>query len=239
MQNNTKTNFFILGVFIFLGLSSLGYFLTTAVNEYRTYDRTVSVKGLSEKEVKADIVIWPIQYQIATNDINELYEKLENSNSKVEKFLLDNSISKDEITFSTPTIIDRLAQSYSTTNKAEFRYSATQIITVYSQNIDGVRGLKNKLSSLGKEGIVFSGNDYMARTEYIYTKLNDIKPSMIEEATKNARTVAEKFANDSKSKLGKIKTAYQGQFSVSQRDKNNPHIKKIRIVSTIVYYLND
>lgn len=239
MQNSTKTNFFILGVFIFLGLSSLGYFLTTAVNEYRTYDRTVSVKGLSEKEVKADIVIWPIQYQIATNDINELYEKLENSNSKVEKFLLDNSISKDEITFSTPTIIDRLAQSYSTTNKAEFRYSATQIITVYSKNIDGVRGLKNKLSSLGKEGIVFSGNDYMARTEYIYTKLNDIKPSMIEEATKNARTVAEKFANDSKSKLGKIKTAYQGQFSVSQRDKNNPHIKKIRVVSTVVYYLND
>ena len=71
------------------------------------------------------------------------------------------------------------------------------------------------------------------------TKLNEIKPSMIEEATSNARAVAQKFAQDSNSKLGKIKKASQGQFEVASRDKNSDHIKNIRIVSTIEYYLAD
>ena len=95
------------------------------------------------------------------------------------------------------------------------------------------------LSSLGKKGIVFSASNYETRTEYIFSKLNDIKPEMIEEATNNAREVAQKFATDSQSRLGKIKRAYQGQFTISDRDNNNPHIKKVRVVSTVEYYLAD
>jgi len=238
MQTN-KINFFILGIFIFLGLSSLGYFLTSAVVEYKQYDRIVKVKGLSEKEFEADIVIWPIQYQIATNSIEELYSLLDKNNKKIEEFLVKNGIENKEITFSSPNIVDRSAQQYGGNIKAEYRYSASEIVTVYSKNIQGVREVKSTLSSLGKQGIVFSGNDYQARTEYIFTRLNAIKPEMIEEATKNARVVAQKFADDSNSKLGKIKKASQGQFSISQRDKNNPHIKKIRVVSTVEYYLVD
>ena len=96
-----------------------------------------------------------------------------------------------------------------------------------------------ELSVLGKQGIVIRGHDYENRTEYLFTGLNDIKPDMIEEATRNARVVAEKFAADSDSSLGKIKQARQGQFSISDRDQNNPHMKKIRVVSTIEYYLSD
>ena len=77
------------------------------------------------------------------------------------------------------------------------------------------------------------------KTEYSFTKLNDIKPEMIEEATKNAREAAEKFAQDSDSKLGKIKKASQGQFSISDRDSNTPYIKSVRVVSSIDYFLND
>ena len=95
------------------------------------------------------------------------------------------------------------------------------------------------LSELGKKGIAFIGSNYENEPEYIFSRLNEVKPEMIEEATKNAREVAEKFAADSKSKLGKIKNAIQGQFSIESRDKNNPHIKKIRVVSTVVYYLSD
>ena len=95
------------------------------------------------------------------------------------------------------------------------------------------------LSELGKQGIVFTGGNYQSATEYIFTRLNEVKPEMIEEATRKAREVAEKFASDSNSALGKIKKASQGQFSISERDKNNPHIKKIRVVSTIEYYLSD
>lgn len=97
----------------------------------------------------------------------------------------------------------------------------------------------SRLSELGKEGIVFTGGNYGSQPEYLFTRLNDVKPEMIEEATRKAREVAEKFATDSESKLGKIKRASQGQFSISTRDRNNPHIKKVRVVSTVEYYLSD
>ena len=97
----------------------------------------------------------------------------------------------------------------------------------------------NKLIELGKKGIIFTGGRYQNTVEYLFTRLNEIKPIMVEEATTKAREVAEKFAKDSNSKLGKIKKARQGQFSINSRDKNNPHIKKVRVVSTIEYYLSD
>lgn len=96
-----------------------------------------------------------------------------------------------------------------------------------------------ELSELGKQGIVFSSNNYESRTEYLFTRLNEIKPEMVEEATRKAREVAMKFASDSDSRLGKIKRASQGQFSINSRDRNNPHIKKVRVVSTVEYYLSD
>ena len=84
-----------------------------------------------------------------------------------------------------------------------------------------------------------TGDEYTSATEYLFTGLNEIKPEMVEEATRNAREVALKFARDSDSKLGKIRSARQGQFSISDRDKNTPHIKRVRVVSTIEYYLAD
>ena len=102
-----------------------------------------------------------------------------------------------------------------------------------------MRQVMGKLSELGKKGIVFTADDYESRTEYIFTQLNQVKPTMVEEATRKAREIALKFAADSKSKLGKIKRASQGQFSIRPRDKNNPHIKKLRVVSTVEYYLSD
>ena len=87
--------------------------------------------------------------------------------------------------------------------------------------------------------IVLTGNNYQSQTEYLFTRLNEVKPAMIEDATRKAREVAEKFAEDSDSRLGKIRRASQGQFSISPRDNNTPHIKKVRVVSTIEYYLSD
>ena len=101
-----------------------------------------------------------------------------------------------------------------------------------------MRSAQNALGELGKKGIAFGGTDYQ-RTEYLFTKLNDIKPAMIEEATRKAREVAEKFAADSASRLGKIRSANQGQFAVADRDSNTPHIKNVRVVATVEYYLSD
>ena len=136
-------------------------------------------------------------------------------------------------------ITDRSAQQYGGDNRAEFRYVASRMVTVYSENIEGVRAVMNELPELGKRGIVLTGGDYQSQTEYIFTRLNEVKPEMIEEATRNAREVAQKFAADSQSRLGKIRRASQGQFSISERDRNNPHIKQVRVVSTVEYYLSD
>lgn len=134
--------------------------------------------------------------------------------------------------------MDLQAERYSNNDKP-YRYNITTVITVTSGKVDLVRGLIASQGELLKQGIAISGGDYRYNVSYDYTSLNSIKPKMIEEATKNARAAAEKFAKDSDSKLGKIKKAYQGQFSIDDRDANTPYIKKIRVVTTIDYSLED
>ncbi len=239
MSENSKTNALIMGGFVFLGLATLGYLLGNSAIEFKQYERSVRVKGLSEREFEADIVIWPIQFTAAGNDLGSLYDSIEKNTSKIRAFLGDNGVNSEEVTYASPAITDKSAQQYGGGPRAEFRYTALQTVTVYSKNIATVRSVMSSLSELGKQGIVFTGGDYQARTEYLFTRLNEVKPEMIEEATRKAREVAEKFASDSQSKLGKIKRASQGQFSITDRDRNNPHIKKVRVVSTVEYYLSD
>ncbi|MCP4745257.1 MAG: SIMPL domain-containing protein [Desulfobacteraceae bacterium] len=239
MQNGNFKSAMVLGFFIFSGLALLGYLAGSSAIKFKEYERTVVVKGLSEKEYPADIAIWPIHFSAANNDLTQLYESIENDTNEVIVFLKTNGFEAQEINKSAPGgVYDKLVQGYEKT-KIEFRYSATQTITVYTSKIETVKTTMNKLAQLGKKGIVFSEQGYRNNTEYLFTRLNEVKPSMIEEATTKAREVAEKFAKDSNSKLGKIKKARQGQFTITNRDKNNPHIKKVRVVSTIEYYLSD
>lgn len=235
--NKTASIFLALGIFCGLGL--LGFLLGGAAVDVKLFDRSVTVKGLAEREIPADVVIWPIQFAVASNDLTQLYDKIEQQSAQISDFLQRKGIGLQAISSSTPAIIDKSAQPYGGDNDAQFRYTANQIVTVYSRNIELVRQVMVQLSELGKSGIALTAADYSAQTEYLFTRLNDVKPQMVEEATNKAREVAEKFAKDSQSQLGKIKRATQGQFSISARDRNNPHIKKIRVVSTVEYYLAD
>ena len=230
---------FILGAFICLGLVAFGYILSNTAIKVKGMDRTVTVKGLAEREVPANIAIWPISFSEAYNDLTQLYVELEKKSGLIIRFLKENGIKDDEITMSQPSIVDRQAQDYGNAGKIQFRYIASATVTVYSTNVALVRETMKKVVALGKEGIAISGQGFQNRTEYLFTGLNEIKPAMIEEATKNAREVAVKFAVDSKSKLGKIKRAVQGQFSIKDRDSSTQYIKKVRVVSTIEYYLSD
>ena len=239
MTTQSKSSAAILGVLLFVGMAVLGLLLKQAIIEYKLLDRSVTVKGLAENEYPADVVIWPIQFTAASNKLEDLYVQVEKQSTLINDFLINNAIKLDEITLSAPMITDKLAQQYGGNQTVEFRYTALQTITVYSTAIEKVRSAMPELSQLGKQGIVFSQNNYDAQVEYIFTRLNEIKPQMIEQSTNNARLVAEKFATDSQSQLGKIKRATQGQFSITNRDKNNPHIKRVRVVSTIEYYLAD
>jgi len=239
MTDSNKSSSIILGLCLLLGLSSLGFLLGDAAIRYKEYERAVTVKGLSEREYKADIVIWPIQFSAASNNLEAIYKSIDGSSEKIKTFLETAGIDPSEISYSSPAINDKSAQRYGNQPAAQFRFTASQTVTVYSKNIETVRQVMSRMSELGKQGIVITGNDYQTQTEYIFTRLNEVKPDMIEEATRKAREVAEKFASDSKSTLGKIKSASQGQFSINARDKNNPHIKKVRVVSTVAYYLSD
>jgi hypothetical protein len=239
MKNERTVGSAVLGICIFLGLSVLGYRIGSSALEIKQFERSVSVKGLAEREVSADIAIWPIQFTRASNDLAELYESLEKDTKLIVDFLGSNGFSSQEITLSPPAITDKLAQHYGNNSVVELRYSATRSVTLYSERIEVVRTAMNKLVDLGKQGIVFSGDNFQNRTEFLFTGLNEVKPAMVEEATRKAREVAEKFAKDSESKLGKIKRARQGQFSIEDRDKNTPYIKRVRVVSTVEYYLSD
>jgi hypothetical protein len=238
-QSKNGGSALILGFFIFLGLATLGYLLSNAAIRFKQYERSVTVKGLSEREVPADVVIWPIQFTVANNEITALYKAIETNSDLIRSFLIAEGMEEDDISFAIPAITDKSAQSFGNNAPPEFRYSAMQTVTLYSRKVDKVRSIMNRMAELGKQGIAFTGGGYQQQMEYIFTGLNGVKPQMIEEATTKAREVATKFADDSQSKLGKIKRASQGQFSIAARDNNNPHIKKIRVVSTVEYYLSD
>lgn len=230
---------FVLGVFLCAGLIGLGYYIANGFMQAKALERTVTVKGLSERDVPADVAIWPIKFNEADNDLTALYAVIEKHNALIIDFLRQHGFTDAEITVSVPAIVDRQAQAYGNEGESKFRYTATSSISVYSQNVDRVRETMSDLVELGKQGLAIAGQDYEARTQFLFTQLNDLKPAMIEEATRNAREVATKFAQDSASTLGKIKSASQGQFSIDDRDSNTPHIKKVRVVSTVEYYLSD
>jgi len=239
MTNQNITTSLILGLSIFLGLCALGWLTGSSAIKFRELERTVTVKGLAERELPADTALWPIQFSCATSELDLLYDRISSDTEKILNFLRIKGFEDNEITVGIPQIVDKLARQYGGNARIELRYTATQSVTVYSHKIDLVRGTMKKLIELGRQGIVFSGGNYEARPEFIFSRLNDIKPSMIEEATIKAREVAQKFARDSSSRLGRIRKARQGQFSITDRDRNTPYIKKIRVVSTIEYYLAD
>lgn len=231
-------NLRIEAVILAIGLALTGYFVKAGIDTLATRDRVVTVKGLAEMEVPADKVTWPLMYKSIGNDLPALYSQIEATNQKIQDFLTSKGIDAGEISINAPEIVDLQAERYSNNDKP-YRYNITTVITVTSGKVDLVRGLIASQGELLKQGIAISGGDYRYNVSYDYTSLNSIKPKMIEEATKNARAAAEKFAKDSDSKLGKIKKAYQGQFSIDDRDANTPYIKKIRVVTTIDYSLED
>ncbi len=226
------------GLFVMVGLMVIGIMVNRAVDTYRSYERTVDVKGLCEKEVKADKVIWPVVYKVMANDIQDIYRQIDGSNAVIMQFLQEGGIDKNEVTVSVPKVSDKFANEYGNNDRA-YRYIATNVVTVCTQNVDAVLALMARQSVLLQKGIVPDAGNWENRVEFKYENLNSIKPEMIEEATRNARVAAEKFAKDSESTLGKIKTANQGTFTIENRDSNTPHIKKVRVVTYTTYYLKN
>jgi uncharacterized protein len=235
MESNLKSAL-ALGALVCAGLVGAAYVGGSSAIKFKEYERTVTVKGLSERDVPADVAVWPIGFTGASADLAALYAGMEKSSRRIVDYLGSKGFSASEITVVPPAVTDKLAQQWDSGEKVQLRYRASQTITVYSNKVDLVRSSMNGLADLGKSGIAFTDSQ---STEFIFTKLNELKPAMVEEATRSAREVAQKFAGDSNSRLGKIKEANQGQFTMESRDNSSPHVKRIRVVSTVEYYLSD
>ena len=225
-----------------LGISLIvaGYFISQTILKARKFDRYVSVKGLSEREVMADIAIWPFEVTVVSNNLNELQSELSKQSTIIRNFFKEQGFSAEEITVGTPNIQDNQAIMYGGGGQTSpYRYIAKMDVTIRTSDIKMLQKAASDVLELIGKGVIIGAKNYWQQIEYLYTKLNEIKPDMIEEATINARQAAEKFARDSGSKVGKIKQAHQGLFSIQNRDVNTAHIKKVRVVSTIEFYLQD
>jgi hypothetical protein len=223
---------------IAIGIIVLGLCIKGGIDNFANKDRKVSVKGLSEREVPADKVTWPILSKELGNDLPQLYSEIGVTQSKIKKFLISNGIKESEININAPVVIDLNADQYSNNQKG-YRYNITSIITVTSNNVKLVRSIIARQGELLKEGIAIVDGGYENPIKYEYVSFKDMKPKMMQEAIENAQKTAEQFATNSNSQLNKIVSADQGQFSIDDRDSNTPYIKKVRVVTTVTYSLKD
>lgn len=223
-----------------LGIVLLGIFLKAGMDNFTEKDRKVTVKGLAEKEVKADKVTWPIITKEIGNDLPELYDRIAAKQKTIRQFLLSNGIQPGEISTGAPKVIDMNAEQYSGNDKP-YRYNVTVVVTVTSTHVDHVRQIIARQGELLKQGVAVVAGDYDAANNVSYqlTSFKKMKPQMMTEAIENAEQTAQQFARNSHSKLNKIVSADQGQFSIDDRDANTPYIKRVRVVTTVTYSLKD
>lgn len=241
MEEKRKTKL-IYGVVLCLGLMCAGFF--PGYYYFKTYktNNSVVVKGLAEMDVKADLAIWKIKFTVAGNDMLASQKKIEKQLDDVKKFLLSSGFTEDNITVPSLSVVDKLAERYGSDSVPPYRYILTQKVNVKSIDVNLVEKASSDISKLVSNGILFDGNEYSSPVSYLFTKLNEVKPKMLEEATKNAKESAEQFAKASGSAVGKIRKASQGVFSIMPQDDMNESernfiAKKVRVVSTIEYWL--
>ena len=222
----------ILGGSLVLAALLLGIFMVCTVKTLKSYDDTVKVRGLCEKEVPADRVVWRISYSEKSNDLAELRNTIRKNNDVIVALLREAGFTEDEIKVANANYDDRYNWS-NNVSQITFRYQVNQTVTVFTKNLELVRKLQQTLETdLVNRNIL--ANSY---ADYQYLGLNDIKPAMIAESLENARTAADEFAKNSHSRIGKMRTASQGYFEVEDLDENTPQVKKVRVVTTVEYYL--
>ena len=210
--------------------------LSVGLSNIARADKTVSVRGLAEREVDADLAVWPLTFSLGSNDLTELQKDILAKTKIVKNYLAEYELSGDDFTVQSPSITDNSMNPYMDKNQVRYTYIAETVVLVRSSKVEQVKKAQGDSLKLMSDGIAVS-KDYKSKISFEFTKLNDIKPQMIAEATKNARTAAEQFARDSGSKVGKIKRASQGLFSIEDAAADLSERKTIRVVTTVEYLL--
>jgi uncharacterized protein len=244
----------VLGGCVLLGMVLGGLMLGMQIKETRLADRYVTVKGLVERTVKSDSAIWPVTFKETGDDLQQVYAKSEEDRGAIQKFFASQGITPQEISVGQIQVTDKQANEYGGDKNNGPRYIVQQTVTVSSNDVDKIAKAGQKTAQLLQAGIIVIGG-YGQGIRYVFNGLNALKPDMITEATKNARSSADRFAADSGSEVGSIRSANQGVFSISAADAGSGMapgedggdgqvespdasiMKKVRVVSTVDYYL--
>ena len=226
----------IAGSLVAVGLAVGGYFIGEGLLRARSADRYVTVKGLAEREVAANLVIWPITYTVTADDLGTLQQRTDDGAAKIRAFLATD-FDEEEIGVAAARVDDRQAQGVMGQGRIE-RYVAQSTVIVRTPRIDAVRSAMERTGQLVKQDVALI-RSYENTTEYLYTSLDEIKPEMIQQATRDARRAAQQFAEDSGSRVGGIRNAQQGYFSITDRDAYSPQVTKVWLVTHVQYFRED
>ena len=236
MATPTRTaSVIIAAVVLALGLAAAGWFAAGGLERLRAADRYVTVKGSAERTVEADLVVWPLPHTVGGNDLADVQRQLDANTAVIRDFFTGAGFEPGEIVVSPPRLEDRWAWAYGDSRPPErYRYATT----VSLRTVDVAKALEvvRRTGELVSRGVMIGEG---SAPEFDYTRLNDIKPALIAEATANARDSAVQFAKDSGSRLGGIRSANQGVVTISDRDQSSPQVKRVRVVTTVEYFLKD
>lgn len=237
MSEGSRGSFFLViaAALMALALAFMAISIKTGLLQFRDSDRVVSVKGLAEREVKADLALWPINFTVLGNGLDGLQDDIEAQQGLIRSFLLLKGFAKDELQLSMPKITDQHANVYGSDLPPQ-RYRAEVTLLVRTSDIQRVKTGMQSVGELVKSGVALT-QSYEHQPEFIFTELNSIKPEMIALATQEARAAADQFARDSGAEVGSIRRASQGYFSIEDVDPYTPEVKKVRVVTSVDYIL--
>lgn len=239
-DNNATTrldNTWFAALILALGLVIAAFVMAGSVRDFRMADRFVEVKGLAEREIPADLAIWPITYNLSVPSLDALRQQLDQADEAIMAYLKLRGFDDAEISRAPPQINDQWTYA-SGDQRPENRYNATRTLTLRTHRVDAARGALQDAAELISQGVVLS-QTWGSDAQFLFTRLEEVKPEMIAEATADARRAARQFAEDSGSRVGGIRTARQGFFSINEADPSTPEIKTVRVVTTVEYFLED
>lgn len=214
------------------GIALAGWFVDSGIDKVASKDRAVQVKGLSTRDVQADYVVWPLEFGVRGNDISSLYGELAQIEQTARQFFKDRGFAESDMKRGNISIDDNWSSYYD--RKPEFHYTLRTSLVISTADVERVIANQGCQSELLKKGVILQS--YGWNTDFQYNGLPRLKPEMVQEATQNARAVAQKFAEDAQCRLGSIQQANQGQFSI-ESDQYQPWVKHVRVVTTVSYYL--
>ncbi len=219
-----------------IGMIVAAVVVGSAIRDFRISDRYVEVKGFAEREVLADLAIWPIQYQLAGNSLEDIRQAMDAADEAVIAYLKLRGFGDEELSRTPPRINDQWIYA-SGPQRPDNRYTAERGITLRTTRVEATRAALEDAAELISQGVVLTPG-WGQSAQFLFTGLEAIKPEMIADATADARQAAAQFAADSEARVGAIRSARQGFFSINERDSSTPEVKVVRVVTTIEYILD-